>query len=75
MIIEETLSGGTLLRRTSDQPDKYLHKVGTDEIYAEAIDLVTASFTYEEVDAPTEDEDYEISDSEALKIITTGSTL
>ena len=31
-----------------------IHKVGTEEIYSEAIDIETAPFTYEETDIPIE---------------------
>lgn len=31
-----------------------IRKVGTDEIYAEAIDVADAPFTYEETDIPVE---------------------
>lgn len=65
MIITETRSDG-LIRAYSDS-GKRIQKVGTDEIYDEAIDLATSGYTYVETD-----ESYEISDAEALSIITGG---
>ena len=49
---------------------KKIHKIGTDEIYDTAIDLPNAGYTYAETDA-----DSEITDSEALKIITGGADI
>ena len=34
----------------------YLHKVGTDEIYAEAVDIETAPYIYEETEEKIEAE-------------------
>lgn len=45
------------LRRTyTDDETKMLHKVGTDEFYDEAIDILDAPYSYEEVDKPEEAE-------------------
>lgn len=44
-----------------------LHKVGTDEIYDEAIDVEDAPFQYEETDEPVEGE--EVPDEEAIRIL------
>ena len=49
---------------------KKIHKIGTDEIYDTAIDLPNAGYTYAETDA-----DSEITDSEALEIITGGTDI
>ena len=37
-------------KRTYSDEDYYIRKVGTDEIYAEAIDLKEATYEYEETD-------------------------
>ena len=45
------------LRRTyTDDEVKMLHKIGTDEYYGEAIDILDAPYEYEEVDKPEETE-------------------
>ena len=66
MIITETRSDGLI--RTYSDLGKKIQKVGTDEIYDEAIDLSTSGYTYEETD-----ESNEIPAEEALSIITGGS--
>ena len=66
MIKTETRTDGLVY--TYSDVGKKIQKVGTDEIYDTAIDLPNAGYTYAETDA-----DSEISDSEALKIITGGA--
>ena len=66
MIITETRTDGLVY--TYSDVGKKIHKIGTDEIYDTAIDLPNAGYTYAETDA-----DSEISDSEALEIITGGA--
>ena len=63
MIKTETRMDGLI--RTYSDLGKKIQKVGTDEVYDTAIDLPNAGYTYAETDA-----DSEISDSEALEIIT-----
>lgn len=65
MIVTETRSDGLI--RTYSDSGKKIQKVGTDEIYDEAIDLATSGYTYVETD-----ESNEISDTEALSIIMGG---
>ncbi|MGN0568790.1 MAG: hypothetical protein ACI4JR_09410 [Acutalibacteraceae bacterium] len=65
MIVTETRSDGLI--RTYSDSGKKIQKVGTDKIYDEAIDLASAGYTYVETD-----ESDEISDAEALSIITGG---
>lgn len=43
----------TLVRTYSDQGVK-IRKVGTEEIYNEAVDVVGTLFTYEETDLPVD---------------------
>ena len=68
MIKTETRTDG-LVYTYSDVGNK-IQKIGTDEIYDTAIDLPNAGYTYAETDA-----DSEISDSEALEIITGGADI
>lgn len=52
--------GSRQLRKTyTDDETKMLHKVGTDEYYGEAIDILDAPYEYEEVDKPEEEEPIE----------------
>ena len=66
MIKTETRTDGLVY--TYSDVGKKIQKVGTDEIYDTAIDLPNAGYTYAETDA-----DSEITDSEALNIITGGA--
>jgi hypothetical protein len=57
MIIKEfylTRKDGVNLYRTYSDANLLIRKVGTEEIYSEAIDVETAPFTYEETDMPIE---------------------
>lgn len=49
---------------------KKIHKVGTEEIYDEAIDVEDAPFQYEETDEPVDEE--EVPDDEAIRILMGG---
>lgn len=68
MIKTETRTDGLIY--TYSDLGKKIQKIGTDEIYDTAIDLPNAGYTYAETDA-----DSEISDSEALEIITGGADI
>ena len=68
MIKTETRTDGLVY--TYSDVGKKIQKVGTDEIYDTAIDLPNAGYTYAETDA-----DSEITDSEALNIITGGADI
>ena len=65
MIKTEILSNG-LIRTYSDE-SKMIKKVGTEEIYCEAVDLPTSDYTQVETD-----EIMECADSDALRIIVGG---
>jgi hypothetical protein len=59
MIVREfyiTRKDGVNLFRTYSDNNRYIHKVGTDEEYSEAIDVEGAPYTYEETDKEIEDE-------------------
>ena len=66
MIKTETRTDGLVY--TYSDVGKKIQKIGTDEIYDTAIDLPNAGYTYAETDA-----DSEITDPEALEIITGGA--
>jgi hypothetical protein len=66
MIKTETRADGLI--RTYSDSGKRIQKDGTTEIYDEAIDLASAGYTYTETE-----ETAEISDTEALEIITGGA--
>lgn len=56
IVIEKFTHNGRELKRTYSNNDKMmLHKIGTDEYYGEAVDLIESTFEYEEVPIP-EDE-------------------
>lgn len=54
MIKTEIFShNGRRLKRTYTDDDKMmLHKIGTEEYYGEAVDMIDSSFEYEEVPIP-----------------------
>lgn len=59
MIIKEyhsTRSDGARLIRTYSDKNLYIQKVGTTEVYSEAIDLESKGYEYVETDKPIEDE-------------------
>lgn len=59
MIVREyfdTRSDGVRLYRTYSDKNLYIRKVGTDEVYSEAVDVEDAPYTYEETDKEIEDE-------------------
>lgn len=56
MVVKEICEKGCCVKRYSDQ-HKYIHKVGTKEMYAEAIDLIEFAdlYEYEETDIDIEE--------------------
>ena len=53
MILSEVIVNeidGRQLRRTISLDGHMLHKVGTDEYYSEAYDILSTNYDYEEVD-------------------------
>ena len=51
MIITETITiNDKEYRKTTSDSGKLLQKVGTDEIYSEAIDLIDKDYQYEEIE-------------------------
>jgi hypothetical protein len=57
MIVKEfykTRNDGVNLYKTYSDKDKYIKKVGTEELYSEAIDIDGAPYVYEETDIDIE---------------------
>lgn len=50
---EIVINDKTFIRNYSDD-NKYIQKVGTDEVYSEAVDIPTARYTYVETDKDIE---------------------
>lgn len=58
MIVTEffrTRADGARLIRTYSDKNLYIQKVGTQEVYSEAIDLESKEYTYEETDKEIEE--------------------
>jgi hypothetical protein len=55
MIINKVVINGKEFKETIPGEGKILHKIGTDEYYSRAIDLLDSNFEYEEI----EEEKYE----------------
>ena len=53
MVISESYKDGKFIRHYSDQ-DLMIRKVGTNEIYVEAVDLPDKGYQYEETDISIE---------------------
>lgn len=73
MIIKEFYrerEDGTRLYRSYSDKDMMIRQIETGALYAEAIDVEGASYTYEETDTPAND--VEVSDSDALKVLLGG---
>lgn len=59
MILKEfhtTRKDGVKLFRTYSDKGVMIKKVGTDEVYSEAIDIEDATFEYEETETPIEED-------------------
>ena len=67
MIVTEYLNNGTLVKHYSDA-GLVVRQVETGAKFGEAIDVVPCPYTYEEAE-PDEEENQEITDTEALGII------
>ena len=61
MIVREffgTRKDGVKLYKTYSDKGLYIRKVGTHEIYDEAIDVASSGYTYVETDKPIEKEEF-----------------
>ena len=63
MIKIEVLENG-LIHTYSDNATKQLQKVGTDEVYSEALDVPNAGYEYIEIDALTPETQEEVQPDE-----------
>lgn len=52
-----TREDGVNLYRTYSDANFYIRKVGTDEVYLDAVDIETANYQYEETDTQIEQEE------------------
>ena len=67
MVVKEyymTRSDGVVLNRTYSDIGMLIQKVGTDELYGEAIDVENAPYEYVETDQKAEEESEEIDQEE-----------
>ena len=63
MIIKEylrTREDGVILYKTYSDANLYIRKIGTEEVYSEAIDVESAPYEYEETDKKIEFEKEQI---------------
>ena len=56
MIVHEIIEGNTTLVKTYSDKGVMIRKIGTDEIYSEAIDPQKFNREYEETDIPVDEE-------------------
>ena len=54
-VFDSIREDGVMLFRTYSTEGLKIRKVGTDEVYDEAIDVATAPYTYEETSLPIEE--------------------
>lgn len=59
MIIQEIIEGNTTLVKTYSDKGVMIRKIGTDELYSEAIDLKKFNREYEETDILIQQEEPE----------------
>lgn len=59
----QTRQDGVNLFRTYSDDNKYIRKVGTEEVYSEAVDIESAPYEYEETDKEIEKYDEPIEES------------
>lgn len=58
MIVKEfyrTREDGVRLYKTYSDSNKYIHKIGTEEVYSEAIDVENSPYEYEETEREIEE--------------------
>lgn len=57
MILQEVVEiDGKKYKRTYSSENYYIKKIGTNEIYADAVDLLIVNYTYKETEQKSEDE-------------------
>ena len=60
---ENIVINDTTFKRTYSDENYYIQKVGTDEIYSEAVDILDKNYTYIETDEKFEKEEQKIEDN------------
>lgn len=65
----KTREDGVQLYRTYSDKGMTIHKVGTDEVYSEAIDVENSGFEYEEATEPADTPTDEFTDSEFRRMV------
>ena len=60
---ENIVINDTAFKRTYSDENYYIQKVGTDEIYSEAVDILDKNYTYIETDEKFEKEEQKIEDN------------
>ena len=60
---ENIVINDTTFKRTYSDENYYIQKVGTDEIYSEAVDVLDKNYTYVETDEKFEKEEQKIEDN------------
>ena len=60
---ENIVINDTAFKRTYSDENYYIQKVGTDEIYSEAVDVLDKNYTYVETDEKFEKEEQKIEDN------------
>ena len=73
-IFYKTRDDGVNLYRSYSDAKMMIHKIGTDEYYAEAVDVENAPWSYEETDIPVDEEEMPedrdgISDAEFRRLV------
>lgn len=72
MVVKEylkTRKDGVKLYRSYSDANKYIKKIGTEEVYSEAVDVESATFEYEEIDKEIETRDENLSVNEAMEFV------
>lgn len=72
MVVKEylkTRKDGVKLYRSYSDANKYIKKIGTEEVYSEAVDVESATFEYEEIDKEIEKRDENLSVNEAMELV------
>ena len=60
---ENIVINDTTFKRTYSDENYYIQKVGTDEIYSEAVDILDKNYEYVETDEKFEKEEQKIEDN------------
>lgn len=67
IITENIILNNKQFRKTYSNENFYIQKVGTEEIYSEAIDIPTANYEYIETDKKIEESEEQIEEENNVK--------